>query len=220
MFRVSVTAISVVIAVLALLSVNVLAHPAWGIVVDKQGQVYVSDLDTVWKIDTQGRQSVFRAGISGRHIHELTIDEAGDIYGEDLSYEPSTQKYTSAIWKMTLAGVFSYILEPTSNPPKGMSIWRDRRGNTYTVVQTDDSARDFLILKRTPGGDVTTLVSSQKAVNQFSQVVLYSLGGITFGADGSLYLTDRTNIQKATTDGIVTTLARNIPAETSSNNQN
>jgi len=203
--------------VLIFLSINISAHPPWGIAVDNQGLVYVSDLETVWKIDAQGRQSVFRAGLSGRHTHELTIDEAGNLYGEDLSYEPSTQRYTTAIWKMTPAGSFSYVLAPTSNPPKGMSIWKDRNGNTYLAQQKSNSDPQVFLLKRTPNGDVTTLIGSRENGDEFRQVVLYDIGGMAFGTDGSLYLTDRANIQKVTMAGEVSTMARNIAAENSPN---
>lgn len=217
MSRVFVVAVSVIITVFVFLSGNAFAHPAWGIVVDNQGQVYVSDLETIWKIDAQGRQSVSREGVSGRHTHELTIDEGGNLYGEDLSYEPSTQRYTTAIWKMTPAGSFSYVLAPTSNPPKGMSIWRDRNGNTYLAQWNNNSDQQVFLLKRTPNGDVTTLIGSRKNADEFRQVVLYDIGGMAFGTDGSLYLTDRANIQKVTMAGEITTMARNIAAESSPN---
>ena len=117
-----------------LLAVEARAHPPWGISVDRQGRIYFSDLETIWKIDTKGKLSVFREGVGGRHTHELNLDEGGNLYGEDLSYDPSTQRYTSALWKMTPAGGFAYILAPTNNPPKGMSIWRDRDQNTYAAL--------------------------------------------------------------------------------------
>lgn len=204
-----------VVAVLASVSSETYAHPAWGIVVDKQGQVYVSDLETIWKIDASGRQSIFRAGVSGRHIHELTVDEAENLYGEDLSYEPSTQRYTTAIWKMTPAGGFSYVLAPTSNPPRGMSIWKDRNGNTYLAQWNNNSDQQVFLLKRTPNGEVTTLIGSRKNGDEFRQVVLYDIGGMVFGPDGSLYLTDRINIHKVTIAGKVTTIARNIGGQNS-----
>jgi hypothetical protein len=216
MSRIFAIAVSVA-TVLIFLSINILAHPPWGIAVDNQGQVYVSDLETIWKIDVQGRQSVFRAGVSGRHTHELTIDEGGNLYGEDLSYKPSTQRYTTAIWKMTPAGNLSYVLAPTSNPPKGMSIWRDRNGNTYLAQWNNNSDQQIFLLKRTPNGDVTTLIGSRKNADEFRQVVLYDVGGMAFGTDGSLYLTDRANIQKVTMAGEITTMARNIAAESSPN---
>ena len=216
MSRIFAIAVSVT-TVLLLLSISVSAHPPWGIAVDNQGQVYVSDLETIWKIDAQGRQSVFRAGVSGRHTHELTIDEDGNLYGEDLSYEPSTQRYTTAIWKMTPAGNFSYMLAPTSNPPKGTSLWRDRNGNTYLAQWKSNSEQQLFLLKRTPSGDVTTLIGSRKNSDEFRQVVSYNIGGMAFGTDSSLYLTDRANIQKVTMAGEVTTIARNIAVESSGN---
>src|SRR5207253_9986703 len=93
--------ITAIAAVCVLLISDTWAHPAWGIVVDRRGQVYFSDLETVWKIDAQGKLTVFRAGVSGRHIHELVIDEDGNLYGPDYSYVPETQRYLNAIWKMT-----------------------------------------------------------------------------------------------------------------------
>lgn len=216
MSRIFTIALSVA-TVLIFLSINTSAHPPWGIAVDNQGQVYVSDLETIWKIDAQGRQSVFRAGVSGRHTHELTIDEGGNLYGEELSYESSTQRYTTAIWKITSAGDFSYVLAPTSNPPKGMSIWRDRSGNTYLTQWNNNSDQQMFLLKRTPSGDVTTLIGSRKHGEEFHQVVLYNLGGMAFGTDGSLYLTDRANIQKVTLASEVTTMTRNIATERSAN---
>ncbi|MBV9957590.1 MAG: hypothetical protein JO360_04180, partial [Acidobacteria bacterium] len=98
------------ITILALLTICVLpadkvsAHPAWGIVVDRNDQVYFSDLETIWKIDAQGKLTVFRAGVSGRHIHELAMDENGNLYGADYSYEAETQSDVNAIWKMTPGG--------------------------------------------------------------------------------------------------------------------
>lgn len=212
MFRLLASAVSVA-ALLIFLSIKTPAHPSWGIVVDNQGQVYVSDLETIWKIDAQGRRSVFRQRIGGRHTHELTIDEAGNLYGEDLSYEPSTQRYTSAIWKMTPAGGFSYVLAPTTNPPKGLSIWKDRDGNTYLAQAKNNSASQIFLLKRTSEGDVTTIIGSRADGEGFRQIVPYSIGGMAFGTDGSLYLTDRISAWKVTMAGEVNTLARNIPTE-------
>lgn len=72
-----------------------MAHPATGIVVDQRGNVYFSDLETIWKIEPNGKLSVFRAGVRGRHVHELSIDEQQNIFGADISYEPSTERWIS-----------------------------------------------------------------------------------------------------------------------------
>lgn len=203
--------ITAVIALCAFPSGGASAHPAWGIVVDRNNQIYFSDLETVWRIDARGKLTVFRAGVGGRHTHDLNVDEAGNLYGADNSYEPSTQKFFSAVWKMTPAGGFSYLLAPTDDPPEGTSIWRDRDGNTYHA--TNYPERELLVLKRTPKGDVTALVGSSKVLRDYRQGVPYSVGGMALGADGALYLADGQNIRKVTTDGRMTVLARNLAPE-------
>ncbi len=211
-----VTTVLAFIAVCVLLDVKVQAHPAWGIVVDRQGQVYFSDLVTVWKIDAQGRVSVFRAG-GDRHTHDLNIDEAGNLYGADNSYEPATQRFFSAIWKMTPGGDFSYLLAPTDDPPEGTSIWRDRDGNMYHV--TNHPERELLVLNRTPNGNVTTLVGSSNAAREYRQRVPYSVGGMAFGSEGVLYFTHGANVSKVTVSGTLTALARNLVVENASGNR-
>jgi sugar lactone lactonase YvrE len=193
-----------------LLVVRAQAHPSWGIAVDPQGQVYFSDLKTIWKIDSRGRLAVFRAG-GDRHTHDLNVDEAGNLYGADNSYEPATKRFTSALWKMTPGGDFSYLLTPTDNPPEGASIWRDRDGNTYHV--TDFPEHELLVLKRSPGGDLTALVGSSSAVGIYRQGVPYSIGGMAFGSDGALYFTHGANVSKVTMSGALTPLIRNLLVE-------
>lgn len=209
MTRALIITISAVVTVCLFLADSSRAHPAWGIVVDRQGQVYFSDLKNVWKIDAQGRLSLFRAGRD--HTHDLNIDEAGNLYGAENSYDPATQRFFSAIWKMTPAGNFSYLLAPTDNPPQGTSLWKDRDGNMYHV--TNYPERELLVLKRSPGGEVTVLVGNSNAARQYRQGVPYSIGGIAFGVDGTLYFTHGANVGKVTTSGTLTALASNLVVE-------
>jgi hypothetical protein len=58
------TTIASITIVSALLAHSLSAHPAWGIVVDRNNQIYFSDIETVWRIDAQGKLTVFRAGVS------------------------------------------------------------------------------------------------------------------------------------------------------------
>lgn len=213
MTRALVAAVLALVAVCVPLGVKVQAHPAWGIAVDRQGQVYFSDLVTVWKIDAQGKLSVFRAG-GDRHIHDLNIDEAGNLYGADNSYEPATRRFFSAIWKMTPSGGFSYLLAPTENPPKGTSIWRDRDGNMYHVTHFPE--RELLVLKRTPNGNVAALVGSSNAAREYRQSGPYGVSGMAFGSDGALYFIHGANVSKVTMSGAVTALARNLVVENAS----
>ena len=183
---------------------------------DRKGQVYFSDLETVWKIDTLGKLSVFRSGVSGRHVHELTIDDLGNVYGEDVSYEPATTKWISDVWRMTPEGAFAYLVAPTTDPPRGMTMWRDREGNTYFIDQNNHLKQRTLLLRRTPDGIVTTFAGGAyghrdgKGISaQFS-----SVGGMAFGLDGNLYLTDGTYVRKVAMDGSVTTLAKDLNSRT------
>src|SRR6185436_6613718 len=194
-----------VVIVFLLWSASVIAHPASGIVRDRAGNIYFSDLETIWKIETGGKLSVFRPGVSGRHVHELAIDEQDNIYGADLSYE--SQKFISDIWKMTPAGKFEYLLEPTDKPPRGMSIWRDREGNNYLIDQNNHTKTQTLLLRRNASGEVMTLAGGAygHADGKGTAAKFSSVGNLAFGPDGSLYLTDGATVRRVAMDGTVTT---------------
>jgi hypothetical protein len=159
---------------------------------------------------------VFRAE-GDRHIHDLNVDEAGNLYGADNSYEPSTQRFFSAIWKMTPAGGFSYLLPPTDDPPEGTSIWKDRDGNSYHATRYPGS--ELLVLRRSPDGNVTVMAGNSSAARQYKQGVPYSLGGMAFGPDGALYFTHGASVSKLSASGTLTELARNLTIEKASGNQ-
>jgi sugar lactone lactonase YvrE len=209
MTRTLIITIAAIVTLCVLSAGGVSAHPAWGIVVDRNNQVYFSDLETVWKIDATGKLTVFRAGVSGRHVHELAIDEGGNLYGADYTYEPATQSYINAIWKMTPAGGFSYLLAPTNSLPRGMSIWRDRDGNSYFVEQNNQLKRETLLLKRTPDGRASVLAGGSygHVDGRGGQARFGSIVGMAFRADGSLYVADDFSVRRVAMDGTVKTIA-------------
>ncbi len=208
----------VVVAVFAILisSSGAQAHPATGIVVDRNGNVYFSDLETVWRIDTNGKLSVFRAAEGGRHVHELFMDQQDNIYGGDISYNPSTKTWPSAVWKMTPQGQFTWLLEPTEHPPRGMSIWRDRDGNNYWIDQNNHTKTQTLLLRRTPDGTVATLAGSAygHADGKGTAARFGSVGGMFYAADDTLYLSDGKSVRKVSRDGTVTTVAQGLDFRT------
>ena len=212
MTRALIITITAIITLYVFLAGSVSAHPAWGIVVDRNNQIYFSDLETIWKIDAQGKLTVFRAGVSGRHIHELTMDEGGNLYGADYTYEPETQRYINAIWKMTPAGAFTYLLAPTDNPSQGISIWRDCRGNMYSVEQNNHTKRETLLMRRTPDGSVTRLAGGSygHADGQGRAAKFQSVNGMAWGMDGALYLADDMSVRRVAMDGTVKTLAADL----------
>ncbi|MBA3570916.1 MAG: hypothetical protein H0W34_02835 [Pyrinomonadaceae bacterium] len=193
------------------------AHPASGIVVDSAGNIYFSDLETIWKFDTHGELTVFRKGERGRHVHELAIDEQDNVYGADIGYNPASEGYITDVWKMTPEGKFIYLLQPTERAPRGWSIWHDRDGNMYFVEQNNHTKRETLLLRRSPDGTVTTLAGGAygHADGRGNLAKFSSVGGITFGPDGSLYLSDGDAVRKVATDGTVTTIAKGLDFMTS-----
>ena len=201
------------------LMTNVLSHPAWGIVVDANRQIYFSDLITIYKIDSQGKLSIFRAGVSGRHVHDLSIDAGGNIYGWENVYEPRTEKHLRAFWKMSPGGEYTEIVSLTENPPSGISIWRDSGGNTYSVEPWNNEKKESKIIKRTIDGKTSVFaggkygyLDGQKEKAEFSVIT-----DMAFGTGDTIYLTNGDKIRKIDRFGTVTTIYRN---ETSNQNQN
>ena len=197
-------------------AVTVLAHPAWGIVVSSTGIVYFSDLETVWRIDRDGNVTVFRAGVGGRHVHELAIDDKDNVYGPDYSYESANDKYFLGVWKMTPDGQETFLQRPIDSLMSGVSIWRDRAGNMYSIEQNNHTKVRTLLLRRTPAGVVSTVaggaygqVDGKGTAAKFSSVT-----AMTFGPDGNLYMTDGSDVRRVTLDGDVRTLAKDLTVRT------
>ncbi|HKO35153.1 MAG TPA: hypothetical protein VJV21_01660 [Pyrinomonadaceae bacterium] len=206
-----------IMAFLAVGASTALAHPPWGIVVSSTGIVYFSDLETVWKIDRDGKTSVFRAGAGGRHVHELSIDDQDNLYGPVEVYEASTEKYLIGVWRMTPDGKETQLQHPIDIVMSGVSIWRDRAGNMYSVDQNNHKKKRTLLLRRTPSGIVSTLAGGAYGHKdgKGTAAKFGSVSAMTIASDGSIYLTDALSVRRISLDGTVTTVATNLAARTS-----
>lgn len=189
-----------------------LAHPAWGIVVDPRGEIFFSDLETIWRIDSDGRLSVARPGVSGRHVHELALGPDGRVRGQDFEYASDTGRYRESIWELSPAGTTGWIVAPTERFPRGVSLWSDLVGNAYAVDQNDNTRQQTRILRRAPGGRVTVLAGDAYghsdgtgAGAKFEKIV-----GMTVGPDRAFYVTDNSTVRRVSFNGVVTTLAVNF----------
>jgi len=190
------------------------SHPAWGIVIDRQKQIYFTDLETVYKIDSQGKLSVFRAGVGGRHLHDLAIDARDNVYGIDNSYEPRTQKFFRGIWKMSAKGEFTQIVPLTENLPIGMSVWRDLEGNTFSVEPYNNEKRESKLIRRTTQGKTNLFAGGtfgfadgKKENAKFGNVV-----DMDFAPNGAIYLTDSDKIRRIDKNGTVKTIYNPEPS--------
>ena len=212
--------IIIAMVVVFLSASNIPAHPAWGIVVDSRKQIYFSDLETIYKIDAQRKLSIFRIGVSGQHIHDITIDAEDNIYGVDNSYNPQTETYPRALWKMSIQGEFSYLVSPTDNLPTGRSVWLDPAGNTYSFEPYNNEKKEAKIIRRAPSGE-TCIFAGGKYGYLDAQKHKAEFGTITdmaFGAGDAIYLTDGDKVRKIDESGAVTTIYR--PKVSAANRKN
>jgi hypothetical protein len=183
------------------------AHPTWGIAADAWGQVWFSQLESVWKIDREGHLQLVRPAVSGRHVHELRLDPAGNLIGEEQSYDSGTQLYHAGIWEVTPAGAQHYLLAPATSPPLGFGIWSDRAGNRYQVQWNDNQRRNLLVFRRAADGRSTRLLGSDDQAAGYHPSVLYNSGGFAIAGDGTAYFTDRASLYAIDPAGGVRRLA-------------
>ncbi len=201
------TLVALVIHLFLLLS-NVRADPSNTLVVDKQGRVYFGDVlhNTVWKIE-DGKLTPF---IKDKHSHRVTLDEQGNLYGEHLEYVPSNESWRFHMWKATPTGEVSYVVPPAAGFPLGLLL--DKEGNRYEWHGNSNKKDDSRIMKRLPDGTLVTMAGQGWgwADGNGEQAKFGSIGGMTWGANGALYITDTDAIRKVALDGTVTTIVRGI----------
>jgi hypothetical protein len=187
------------------------AHPAWGIVVNRAGELYFSDIEAIWKIDHAGKLSLVRPGVNNHHVHELAIDAQGNVYGPDYEYISESDGYRTGLWKMEPSGRTTYITPPAAQLPRGLGIWRDLEGNSYAVEDNQHVRRETLLIRRTPDGRASVFAGSGYGLRDGTgaQALFGHVLGIAFGPDRALYLADGGAVRRVSLAGaVVTTLGR------------
>lgn len=191
-----------------LIAVNIAsAHPGWGIVVDRQGGTYFTDLAQVWRLGPDGARTVFVPRV---HSHALVLDEQGNLYGEHLWYQASDQKFYSRMWKATPGGLIQDLPKGSTealNIDLSRALARDRDGSTYFIE--GDS-----VLKITPAGTRITiaegLIARIPPWDPAGQGRFSRLLGLAVDEIGRVYVANYGNrrVQRVTPDRRIETVYR------------
>jgi sugar lactone lactonase YvrE len=187
------------------------AHPAWGIVVDPQGRVVFSEVETntVWRIE-QGRPVPI---LKGKHSHEIYGDGQGNLYGEHLEYRPAGERWLLSLWKLTPRGREIVLLPPmdAASLPPGLGPLRDRQGNTWAFRNGFQKVNEMSLYRRAPDGRTVAVAGGPPghADGRGRAARFTTAQGKAFGPDGSLYVADGGTVRRITPDGTVTTLGGN-----------
>jgi len=205
-FRSSAVILLAVFAQCLFCAENVRAHEGWGIIVDRQGQTYFSDIptNTIWIITPEGEPKAF---LSNKHSHALVLGEDGSIYGTHEHHAASI----GSVWRIAPDGSFSEFFTPTADFPLNLHPFIvDRDDNIYSTNAIDfpNQSDKATLLKAKPNGEVTILAGGTRGYRdgrggaaQFS-----GIDGMAWAADGSLYVTDGVYVRRVAMDGTVTTL--------------
>ena len=198
-----------------------------GVVVDKAGDIYVSDYGnhTIRKITPQGEVSTF-AGTAGASGSEdgtgnnarffnpecVTIDGAGNLYVTDKGNNTIRKINPSAV-VTTFAGSAGQSGSADGvgsaarfDTPIGITV--DSVGNLYVADAFNDTIRRI-----TPSGMVTTLAGlagMQGSTNGTGSAArFFEASGVATDSGDNIYVSDYANhtIRKITPNGAVTTVA-------------
>lgn len=181
------------------------AHPGVGIVRDRQGNVFYTDLVHVWRITPAGRKSI---AVRDVHTHELAVDSAGNVYGEDNRYLGSGEgddRYRHRIWRRSPDG------RVTDIQPWRLGFWadygfvRDRVGGMYW---THCPARRCSVRGRRATDSATVVLA---APGRFANRINWMTASAT--APGVLYVIDGPALRRLDASGGVTTVAPNVGSQ-------
>lgn len=177
-----------------------MAHPGVGLVEDSRGNVYYTDLVHVWKVSPDGRKTI---AVRNAHTHELALDAADNLYGEDLVYEgEALNRWHHRLWKRSPDGRVTDLFGKRAGFRNDHGFARDRRGTEYWIFFENSIC---LLRKRTPDGRIATIPNRSP---------LPHLSWLAVGeGDSVLYATAGHRLYRISSGGTVAVLLQHERAE-------
>lgn len=182
------------------------AHVGMGIDVDAQGRVYFIDTsgNRIWRADARGKLTVVARDV---HANGLLLDPDGSLYVGDGDY--GADGSITNVWRVGTDGSKTPIVRP---PWKGKALGYvavDGEGNVYRWNGDNQRRKQSQIIKQTPDGQVTVLAGENwgQADGKGAAARFGTVGAMTWGPDGSLFVTDGGAVRQVKMDGSVSTLS-------------
>jgi hypothetical protein len=169
------------------------AHPGVGIVMDRQGNVFYTDLVHVWRIAPDGRKSI---AVRDVHTHELSIDAAGNLFGEDSEFLGG-ERWRHRIWRRAPDGRVTDVVPWRDGFFREYGFVHDRAGAMYWATCPE---RRCSIRKRAPDGRTTTVGPGVR----FN----HNINWIAAGPQGSVWVVDGEELRRIDGQGRISTVAR------------
>lgn len=127
------------------------SHPGIGLVYDGQHTIYYTDLEHVWKINTDN--GLKEIAVHNVHTHELFLDRKGNLYGEHYWYDQSQQLFYNYIWQLGQDRVLKRIRDEQQGENSDFGFVRDKYDRSYSIrenkgqfagVMTDSTGNHIL----------------------------------------------------------------------------
>jgi len=129
------------------------AHPAVGLVVDREGTAFFSDTVHVWMIRPDGTKTV---AVRDVHTHELRLEADGTLVGEHLVYQGG--RWSHRVWQRTRDGRISDLVPMRTGflaDYRDVSFQQDAAGIAYWMEGQQPAA----LRARVPGGAARTVAT-------------------------------------------------------------
>jgi hypothetical protein len=184
---------------LLILPFAAIAHPGIGIVADKKGNIFYTDLQNVYRI-SGGQKSI---AVPNVHTHELYIDARGNLYGQH-EITISDHQFRHYLWRLMPSGRLDTLVSPRDAYAEiDFSLARDPEGNEYYTRQFIRNPESAHIYKKSPDGKETIFATGNfKGVRWLHPQ-----------EDGSLLFVLHNQVYRVTPDGKSQVIARNVAQE-------